>query len=441
MKLNSPFSAVKTSFLWDWKWVVLFSCFAIRALKIGPVCWGVLLRPLKDQFNQDVWLLGIIVSISNSFGDFIGPLVGGISKRLGCRAVVMLGGFILCSGLVFASLANDISQFTVFLFLGMGLGFGCTNDVPFAVMGRYFQDDFSLANGFATTGSSFGFTLLGPLTAYLVDVYGWRGALLFLGAINFNITALGAILKDPERPDNLLVKRDKKTYETIKDKDHESYETIKDKDHESGFEKFWNLVVQSLDITLFKEAMFIRILVVCAIMRFTQMAWVIYLVPNVISKGVSSLSASLISTTAGIGVGVGQLLPGIVTSVTNNYLSSRTLWTIGITITSVTLVIDALVDSYVAMLILGACQGLGSGMMVVTYRVVLYDEFGKERLVNSMGWVRGIGGFSRVIGGFLPGWIYQVTSSYHWSYVILGVIQALAVFILHIGRIFSHCAG
>ncbi len=65
--------------------------------------------------------------------------------------------------------------------------------------------------------------------------------------------------------------------------------------------------------------------------------------------------------------------------------------------------LDAFVESYAGMMILGACQGLGIGMVYTTSNVVLYDEFGKDRLVNSLGWVRGISGFGRILGGIFPG--------------------------------------
>ncbi|XP_072027419.1 monocarboxylate transporter 13-like [Amphiura filiformis] len=428
--MDPPVSGVKARVSCGWKWAVLFSCFLTKSLNTGlRKSFGVLLLPLQDHFNQDVWLLGMMVSISVSVGDFTGPIVGGLSKRLGCRVVVMTGGIFLCFGLVFASLATNIIQLAVFLCVVVGLGFGFVNDVPFAVLGRYFEANFSLANGFAMTGTSFGLMLLGPLTAFLIDVYGWRGTLLFLGAIAFHITSLGAILIDPNK---LSIRRDKKNVT--------DYEPIEVKKQEATLEKYCNFIIQSFDITLFKEPKFISIIVVTTIIRFIQMAWLIYLVPNVISKGVSNLSASFISTTAGVGAGIGQLLPGIITSVADKYPSSRTIWTIGMAIISVSLALDGLVDSYAGMLILGACQGIGLGITYATNNVVLFDEFGKDRLVNSMGYVRGFSGFGRVLGGILPGWIYQMTSSYHWSYVILGIIQALAIVILHIGRIFLHCS-
>ncbi len=173
---------------------------------------------------------------------------------------------------------------------------------------------------FFTLGGSFGLILMGPMTALFLDLYGWRGAMVLLGAVGFHITAFGALLKDPRNSDYSLISREKSSYETIKETDEK---------RESRVVTCFQYILQSVDVKLLTEPMFLRILLITTIQRFTWIAWIIYLVPNVISKGVSNLSASFISTTAGVGTAVGHLLPAVVASVTHNYLSSQTLWSIG----------------------------------------------------------------------------------------------------------------
>ncbi len=70
MKLISSCANAK---VYGMKWAVLFSNFAIKILNTGlRKSFGVLLLPLQEQFREDVWLIGMIVSISVSIGDFIG---------------------------------------------------------------------------------------------------------------------------------------------------------------------------------------------------------------------------------------------------------------------------------------------------------------------------------------------------------------------------------
>ncbi|NXN31429.1 MOT11 protein, partial [Nycticryphes semicollaris] len=45
------------------------------------------------------------------------------------------------------------------------------------------------------SGASVSGLALGPLVPFLLDTYGWRGALLLLAAISFNLVAAGALLR------------------------------------------------------------------------------------------------------------------------------------------------------------------------------------------------------------------------------------------------------
>ncbi|NXW52921.1 MOT13 protein, partial [Nyctiprogne leucopyga] len=45
------------------------------------------------------------------------------------------------------------------------------------------------------SGASVSGLALGPLIPFLLDTYGWRGALLLLAAISFNLVAAGALLR------------------------------------------------------------------------------------------------------------------------------------------------------------------------------------------------------------------------------------------------------
>ncbi|NXK18576.1 MOT13 protein, partial [Arenaria interpres] len=45
------------------------------------------------------------------------------------------------------------------------------------------------------SGASLSGLALGPLVPLLLDTYGWRGALLLLAAISFNLVAAGALLR------------------------------------------------------------------------------------------------------------------------------------------------------------------------------------------------------------------------------------------------------
>ena len=255
-------------------------------------------------------------------------------------------------------------------------------------------------------GSSVGLMVFGPLTQLFVQIYGWRGTMLLLGGVVSHIVVLGALLRPPSPPpggDYLLSSEGEKD-NCEKDDFTKEEEKEKSKVEEKGYLKACCCsLIRTTDCLLLKDPMFIIIIFVSTTIRFTQMAWLIYLVPNVVSKGIPLLQASFISTTAGVGDFIGRLIPGIFANLTCHQVPSLTVWTLGMSLTTMSLMLNAIVESYVGMMILGCFQGLGLGMMYSSTNVVLFDEFGKERLVNSMGWARGISGIGRIVGGVLPG--------------------------------------
>lgn len=67
-------------------------------------------------------------------------------------------------------------------------------------LSRYFSRRRVLAVGLALTGNGASSLLLAPALQLLLDTFGWRGALLLLGAITLHLTPCGALLRPLELP-------------------------------------------------------------------------------------------------------------------------------------------------------------------------------------------------------------------------------------------------
>lgn len=184
-----------------------------------------------------------------------------LSTRWGARPVVMVGGVLTSLGFVFSAFARSLLH----LYLGLGVlagegrgtpgslrgdggggrflgaggqrggascedpGWDCwrrasrvpvlTPSCPFAGSGwalvfapalgtlsRYFSRRRVLAVGLALTGNGASSLLLAPTLQLLLDTFGWRGALLVLGAITLHLAPCGALLRplvlpgDPPAP-------------------------------------------------------------------------------------------------------------------------------------------------------------------------------------------------------------------------------------------------
>ncbi|XP_032136467.1 monocarboxylate transporter 11 isoform X2 [Sapajus apella] len=106
----------------------------------------------------------------------------------------MVGGVLASLGFVFSAFARSLLH----LYLGFGLVAGSGWALAFApalgTLSRYFSRRRVLAVGLALTGNGASSLLLAPALQLLLDTFGWRGALLLLGAITLHLTPCGALL-------------------------------------------------------------------------------------------------------------------------------------------------------------------------------------------------------------------------------------------------------
>ena len=60
-----------------------------------------------------------------------------------------------------------------------------------------FHRHYALALGICTTGASIGMVILPIVFRFLIDMYGWRGAVMILSAVNFNVMVCAGFMKAP----------------------------------------------------------------------------------------------------------------------------------------------------------------------------------------------------------------------------------------------------
>lgn len=153
-----------------------------------------------------------------------GPIGAAASNVYGTRPVVMMGGFLSGLGFILASQATSLlhlyltmglisgkcsskeclslllSSFkdpewqSFFLFV-LGLGWALVFTPTIASVMQYFTKRRSLAMGLGFTGVGLASFAFSPLFQYLVEAYAWRGALLILGGLSFNMVACGALIR------------------------------------------------------------------------------------------------------------------------------------------------------------------------------------------------------------------------------------------------------
>jgi predicted MFS family arabinose efflux permease len=178
----------------------------ITALGIAQILgWGtsfyfpaVLAEPIVADTG---WPLGLVVggiSVGLLVAGLISPRVGDVIAKVGGRPVLASSSILFAAGLAGIGLAPSLPLYLLaWVVVGLAMGTGLY-DAAFAALGRLYGQD---ARGPITTLTLFGgfaSTVCWPLSAFLVQAYGWRAACLIYAALHL-VVALPLQLVMPAR--------------------------------------------------------------------------------------------------------------------------------------------------------------------------------------------------------------------------------------------------
>ncbi|XP_055602409.1 uncharacterized protein LOC129751125 isoform X2 [Uranotaenia lowii] len=180
-------------------WVVVFSSVMISLIMDGvSFSFGLIYMELLNYFGESKSKTAWIGSLFIAVPLLSGPIMSSLVDRYGCRKMTILGGMVATIGFVSASYSQSVEQlyFTFGIVSGLGLGVGYVTVV--VSIAFWFDKKRTFATGIGASGTGLGTFLYAPLTQWLIEYFGWRGATLILAGTLFNICAMGALMRDPD---------------------------------------------------------------------------------------------------------------------------------------------------------------------------------------------------------------------------------------------------
>ena len=165
-------------------WVVLGTVWLTLAITFGLYfSFPVFLVPLFEEFGWSRGATAGAFSISSIVQGLLSPLVGVLVDRVGPRRVILAGAALLGGSCLLSSRIDSL--WSLYLVVGVLAAAGACSVgwVPSGLLiARWFADRRGTMMGIAFSGMGVGILVIGPLTQWLIERYGWRGAYLALGA-------------------------------------------------------------------------------------------------------------------------------------------------------------------------------------------------------------------------------------------------------------------
>jgi MFS family permease len=309
---------------------------------------------------------------------------GRIADRFGTMLPALIGSVALPVGLILSAQAETLWQFFATLSLLAGLlGSSAVFAPIIADISYWFTRRRGLAVAFVLSGTYFAGAIWPPILQHLIDANGWRSALVTVGYICLAIMV----------PLSLLLYR--KPAHLVE---------AKDAARESRFTRPLGLAPNTLQCTLCLAG-----IGCCVGMSMPQVHIVAY--------------ASDLGFTAQRGAEMLSLMLacGIVSRIISGWISDRiggmrTLL-LGGGLQGAVLAAFLVADNLTSLYIVAACFGLSQGGVVPSYAIIVRTFFP----AREAGWRIGTTLFSTIIGmafgGWLAGFLYDLTGSYTISFI------------------------
>jgi len=180
----------------------------IPALGIIEIfAWGgsyylmaVLAGPMAADTGWSAGALSAGVSVGLLVSGLAAPSVGRLIHATGGRRVLAGGVALIATGLILLGAAPSVPvYFIAWGVIGLGMSAGLY-DAAFSILGRLYGRDARSAITQLTLWGGFASTVCWPITAFLVEAVGWRGACFAYAALHLGVMAPVSLLFLPRSP-------------------------------------------------------------------------------------------------------------------------------------------------------------------------------------------------------------------------------------------------
>ncbi|KAM3823908.1 monocarboxylate transporter 13-like [Vipera latastei] len=395
-----------------WGWVVVLAAFLQSALVFGVLrSFGVFFVKFVDHFQELSGRISWITSIGIAVQQFASPVGTALSSHYGARPVIMVGGFLSGLGLLLASFATQLVHLYLSIGLLSGFGWALVFTPSVASVARYFKRRRTLATSLALTGvciSSFAFS---PLFQFLVDAYAWRGGLMIVAGMSFNLVVCGALIRPLTLKEDLsgekLTGPCRKTVSNL------------------------------FGLHLLSHCSFMRYVVAITLVNTGYFIPYVHLVARAQELDFDTYQAAFLMSLAAVADLCGRLFSGWLGSCRSPRLMH--LLVACTSLTGVSLLLIAWGRTYPLLVAISLGYGFFSGALTPVVFSIVPEIVGIENIFSAMGLLQMIESVGGLLGSPLSGWLRDLTGNYAASFLAAGSFLLAGSLVLLTVPSFSTC--
>ncbi len=386
-------------------YVVVASAFLITsAMWAVYYAFGIFFKPMLNEFGWTRAMTSGPFSMSMIINGILAVAMGGLTDRLGPRAVMSLCGLLLGVGYILLSQVRDLWQLYIFYGVIVGAGMGGSFIPLMSTVARWFVKKRNSMTGIVAAGIGVG-AFIGPKAAgRLIPVYGWRISYVIMGGTLLIVAVLLA----------QLLKRDPANMGLVAYGDDEG-EKPRAKGLPDGLSLRDALVTSQFWVFFATGFCY----------GFCVFSIMVHIASHAGEIGFSAaVAANLLATVGGLSI------PGkVIMGRAGDIIGSRQTMLLGFILVSAAQLWLATAVSTWTLFGAGALFGLSYGGCTVAHSPLVAVLFG----LRSHGLILGVFSLGVMIGGavgpFLTGYLCDVNGSYHSAFMVsAGISMAGALF-------------
>ncbi|MFZ9017729.1 MAG: MFS transporter [Ilumatobacteraceae bacterium] len=156
-------------------WMTVVAAFAASAVTLGTAySFGAFFESMSEEFGSERGETAVIFGLTTFAFFSLSLITGRVLDRYGPRIVLVLGAAAMFVGLLLTSRVDSLGMGYVTYGGGIGLAAACGYVPMVAMVGGWFVRFRAVAVGLAVAGIGVGTLVMSPLSAALIDRYGWR---------------------------------------------------------------------------------------------------------------------------------------------------------------------------------------------------------------------------------------------------------------------------
>lgn len=371
-------------------WLTVVAAFFASGVTLGiAYSFGAFFESMSEEFDAAKGATAVIFGVTTFLFFSLSIITGRMSDRFGPRVVLLIGAAALFVGLIATSRVQSLGLGYVTYGAGVGVAAACGYVPMVSVVGGWFREQRAVAVGLAVAGIGVGTSVLSPLSAALINRWGWRDTYVFFGVGGALILLACVPLMD--RPPGDGAPQPSRFADAL---------------GSPVFRRF-ALSASMLGLALFVPFVFVG--------QYAK------------ERGVSPVAAAVLVGVLGASsvvsrVGFGSLV---------RRLGSFRLYRACLSITAASFVLWFSAGSSYPMLVLFVLVlGVGYGGFVALSPIVISDRLGVAGLGSILGLLYTAPGIGALIGTPTAGWIIDSTDGYRWSIAACFVCSTTAVVLL-----------